>query len=55
MKIHTKTIKGLKVTAYNDSNAEWVVQAEGFEVYRFDKREFTMKAAMEFIADIFAK
>ena len=55
MKIHTKIIKGLKVTAYNDSNAEWVVQVEGFSTYFFDKRKITMKDAMQLMADIFAR
>tara|TARA_B100000768_G_scaffold130189_1_gene120776 strand:- start:844 stop:1017 length:174 start_codon:yes stop_codon:yes gene_type:complete len=55
MKIHTKTINGLHITAYNDSNAEWVVQVEGFSTYRFDKRKFTMKDAMQLMADIFAR
>tara|TARA_R100000544_G_C2165677_1_gene29789 strand:+ start:147 stop:320 length:174 start_codon:yes stop_codon:yes gene_type:complete len=55
MKIHTKTINGLEITAYNDSNAEWVVQVEGFSTYFFDKRKITMKDAMQLMADIFAR
>ena len=55
MKIYTKTINDLEITAYNDSNSEWVVQAKGFGTYFFDKRKITMKAAMELIADVFAR
>ena len=50
MKTHTKTIHGVKVKAYNDSNCEWVVQAGDMNVQRYDKRKWTMKDAMEFAA-----
>lgn len=52
MKVHTKTLNGLKVTAYNDSGVEWVVQAGDMLEQRFPKNKFTMKAAMQFAADI---
>ncbi len=53
MKIFTKTIEGMEVKAYNDSNSEWVVSSShqlAFSEMRFDKRKFTMKRAMEFYA-----
>jgi hypothetical protein len=52
MKTTTKTIYGIKVTAYKDSGAEWVVQAGEARAYRFDSRKWTMKAAMEFAARV---
>ncbi len=53
MKIHNKIINGVKIKAYNDSNAEWVIQVEGSEiVHRFDKRKWSMKQAVEFAAKI---
>jgi len=51
MKTHTKTIQGQKVTAYNDSNAEWVVQLND-HTDRFDMRNWTMKDAMSFMVEI---
>ena len=54
MKTFTKTIHGVKVTAYNDSNIEWVVQAGEMSEQRFDKRKWSMKDAMELAARIAA-
>jgi len=54
MKTLTKTIHGVTVTAYNDSNAEWVVQAGDMDAQRFDMRKWTRKDAMEFAARIAA-
>lgn len=50
MKLFTKTIYGIKVTAYNDSNVEWVVKAGDMTEQRFDKNKFNMREAMEFKA-----
>lgn len=50
MKTTTKTIHGIKVTAYNDSNTEWVVQAGDMTEQRFDKKDWSMNDAMEFAA-----
>jgi hypothetical protein len=55
MKVTTKTLYGVKVTAYNDSNSEWVVQAGGTSEQRFGKKYWTMKDAMEFAARICSK
>ena len=52
MRTFTKTIYGVKVTAYNDSNIEWVVQAGDMSEQRFEKRKWTMKDSMEFAARI---
>jgi hypothetical protein len=54
MKTLTKKIHGVKVTAYSDSSAEWVVQAGDMTEQRFDKRKWTRKDAMEFAARIAA-
>lgn len=52
MKIYRKKINGIKVSAYNDSNVEWVVQAGGFSAQRFPKNKFSMRDAMEFMAKV---
>ena len=54
LKKYNRTINGLDITAYNDSNAEWIVQYDGSN-FSFDKRKITMKDAMQLIADIFAE
>lgn len=54
MRVYKKEIYGIKVTAYNDSNAEWVVNAGDWSQQRFDKRKWTMKHAMEFAARLAA-
>ena len=54
MKVHTKEINRIKVTAYNDSNTEWVVQAGDMTEQRFDKKVWSMTEAMEFAARIAA-
>ena len=43
----------MRVTVYNDSNVDWVVQGGGHTVHRFPKNNFTMKAAWNFYMDIF--
>jgi len=53
MRIHKKTIKGLKVEAYNDSNIEWVVQVEGRGAQRFDKRKWSMNEAILFAVSLY--
>lgn len=52
MRIYKKQIKGVKVTAYNDSGIEWVVQAGDLSEIRYPKNKFTMKHAMESAAGI---
>jgi len=52
MRIHKKEIEGIKVTAYNDSNSEWVVQAGDMTEQRFPINAWTMKDAMELAARI---
>ena len=55
MRTYKKMIGGICVKAYNDSNCDWVVSVEGMEsVQRFDKRKWTMKAAMQFAAKLAA-
>ena len=55
MRTTTKTINGLKVSAYNDSGSDWVVKAGDVRVMRFDVRKWALKNAMEFAAEIAAK
>ncbi len=52
MRIFKKQINGVKVTAYNDSGVEWVVQAGDMAPQRYPKNKFTMKHAMTFAAEI---
>ena len=52
MKINQKEIYGIRVTAYNDSNVEWVVQAGDMEEQRFDMKVWSMIDAMEFAARV---
>ena len=52
MRISKKQINGVKVTAYNDSGVEWVVQAGDMEEQRYPKNKFTMKHAVTFAAEI---
>lgn len=54
MRTYTKTINGIKVTAYNDSGVEWMVQAGSMEAYGYPINKFTMKEAMELAARIAA-
>tara|TARA_R110001606_G_scaffold66286_3_gene152660 strand:- start:9797 stop:9982 length:186 start_codon:yes stop_codon:yes gene_type:complete len=49
----TKEIHGIKVTAYNDSGIEWVVQAGEMLEQRFAISKWTKKDAMEFAARVF--
>lgn len=54
MKAFSKEIDGIKVSAYNDSGVEWVVQAGDMEPQRFAKKDWSRKDAMEFAASIAA-
>ncbi len=53
MRINKITLNNMIVTAYNDSNVEWVVQGGGHTPHRFPKNKFTMKKACEFYIEIF--
>ncbi len=56
MKVHKRTVNGLELKAYNDSNIEWVVCCKGSEItHRFDKRKWSMSAAIDFVAVLNAK
>lgn len=51
---YRKEFYGKIVSAYNDSNFEWVVIVEGSTLtQRFEKRKWTMKDAMEFAARVY--
>jgi GH24 family phage-related lysozyme (muramidase) len=52
MRIYRKEIEGIKVTAYNDSDCEWVVQAGDMLEQRFPINAWTMKDAMDLAARI---
>ena len=46
MKTHKREYHGLNVTAYNDSNIEWVVSVEGSAAtQRFEKKDIVSKAS----------
>jgi hypothetical protein len=49
----TKKIFGIEVTAYNDSNSEWVVRADCLaHTHRFEIRRWTRRDAMVFVAKL---
>jgi hypothetical protein len=52
IKITKKKILGVQVTGYNDSGADWIVDAGDIGIHRFDQRKFTLKAAMLLAAEI---
>lgn len=52
MKTYTKEINGVTVTAYNDSNVDWVVTVNG-STAPWPRNKFTMKQAMENMVEIF--
>lgn len=54
MRTYTKTINGIKVSAYNDSGIEWKVQAGNMGTYGYPVSQFTMNEAMELAARIAA-
>ena len=47
MKIHKRTVIGVEVTAYNDSNAEWVISSDKHGTMRFNRNHFTMTEAID--------
>lgn len=62
MKKYCRSVMGIDINAYNDSNVEWVVSGGcncGLKCsvcsMRFPKRKFTMRQAMEFYAEICSK
>jgi|GEM_PF-3248108 len=52
MKTYTKQINGVKVTAYKDSGAYWVVTCNG-STAPWPCSKFAMKEAMKNMVDIF--
>ena len=54
MKLHKRQLgNGQVVIAYNDSNIDWVVESSDNASMRFDKRTWTLKAAIEFYIDLY--
>lgn len=54
MKTHQITINKKTVTAYNDSNVDWVVQGGGHLAANFSKKGgFTMRQAASLYIDTF--
>lgn len=51
MKVYKKEINGLKMTAYNDSGADWVILCNGNE-YRYTQT-MTLKRAFEMHAELY--
>jgi hypothetical protein len=54
MKIYKRFIAGLIITAYNDSNIEWVVSSKEYSEIRFNRNHFTMSEAIDFYTRIFS-
>ncbi len=58
MRITKKTVNGLKMSGYNDSNCEWVIRStekDGYErTERYSKAKFTLTKAFEFHSRIYA-
>ena len=54
MRIYKREINGIKVTAYNDSGVDWVVEVVGGSIWMFPQNKFTMKESMKMAADIAA-
>lgn len=52
MRVTKKQIGKIQVTAYNDSNIEWVVSSKGFSTQRFAKNKWTMKDAISFYCEL---
>jgi hypothetical protein len=48
MKIHKRVVIGVKVTAYNDSNVDWVISSVEYGEMRFYRNLFTMAEAIDF-------
>lgn len=48
MKIHKRLLQGVAVTAYKDSNVDWVVMSVEHDTMRFPCNRFTMAEAIEF-------
>jgi hypothetical protein len=53
MRIYKKEINEFKMSGYNDSGAQWVIQGGDHSGQRFDKRQWPLKAAFEFYARIY--
>lgn len=57
MRTYKKEINGLKMSAYNDSGADWVLSSidnDGFSRTEFySQKSFTMKSAFELHAELY--
>ena len=53
MKIHKRTLQGVALTVYNDSNVDWVIQSVENGTMRFDRKYFTMSEAIDFYLRIY--
>ena len=58
MRTYKKESNGLKMTAWNDSNAYWAIQSTDSDGYvrtqYYDARKFTMKDACELHASLYS-
>ena len=54
MTTHKKTIQGKLLTAYNDSNVEWVITFNG-HTDRYPKNKWTMKDAISFMVELWGE
>jgi phosphoribosyl 1,2-cyclic phosphodiesterase len=55
MKIHKRTVIGVEVTAYNDSNVDWVISSVEYGELRFERKHFTLNEAIEFYIKLYAE
>ena len=52
MKTYKREVDGFKMTVWNDSNADWVIQ-DHERTSHYDKRKFTMKKALALHAQLY--
>lgn len=58
MKIHSKELNGVKMTAWNDSGVSWAIKSTDSDGYvrteYYDQRNFSLKDAMNLHSEIYA-
>jgi hypothetical protein len=57
MRVYKREVDGFKMTAYNDSNAEWAISSKDSNGYNrthwYDMRKYTLTRALEIHAEIY--
>lgn len=58
MKIHSKELNGVKMTAWNDSNVSWAIKSADSDGYirteYYDQKKFSLKDALQLHSDIYS-